>query len=160
MRRTALALVLSLAGVVPVGIAPALAAMSVEEAEAILFRTIDRNADGHATPNEFENFRTLAFEAMDVDNDARVTSDEWGAFDPGFLGIANETGQLMELADAKDESFARYDTSGDGYLSNDEMTANLFRDFIAADADEDGRLTIEEHRETALIRALSEALQQ
>ena len=83
------------------------AAMSVEEAEGIVFISHDRNGDSTVTPRELEQFRSLAFAAMDADRDARISGEEWEVFDPGFLNVAIDSGRTMEPADAKGETFAR-----------------------------------------------------
>ena len=134
------------------------AAMSAGEAQAILFKTQDVNGDGYISPREFEGFRRQAKAAMDSDGDGRVSREEWGEFDPGFLGVAEEAGRGMALMDAKDAVFARYDVSGDAYLSNEEMMAGLFRDFLEADADDDGRISPDEAKNVRIIMTFADSL--
>ena len=154
MRRL-LALAITLAA-----LGPAHAAMSEAEAQAILFKSMDANGDAAVTPREFETFRRQAMTAMDADGDSRVSIQEWGSFDPGFLGIAEERGAQMQLMDAKDDVFQRYNVSGDAYLSNEEMMAGLFRDFLEADGDDDGRLTETESASLRLLKSFADALMQ
>ena len=159
MRHAVLAAFTALAAPVLLG-APAHAAMTVEEAEAILFDSHDANGDDFVTPRELEEFRSLAFAASDADGDGRISAEEWKVFDPGFLNIAIERGLTMELADAKGETFARYDTSGDDHISDDELTAAIFRDYVAVDEDDDGRLSRAEFARVRLVSTLSASLQQ
>ena len=134
------------------------AAMTADEAQAILFRSQDANGDGAITPCEAEGFRRAAQAAMDADGDTRISGAEWAEFDPGFLNAADAAGRRMALMDAKGEVFARYDTTGDGYLSNEEMMAGLFRDFIEADADDDGRLSEAEAKSMRIIMTFADSL--
>ena len=136
------------------------AAMTAAEAQTILFKSQDTNSDGAVTPREFETFRRAAQAAMDADGDARVSAAEWAEFDPGFLSAADETGSRMALMDAKGEVFARYDTSADGYLSNEEMMAGLFRDFLEADENDDGRLDEAESAKTRIVKTFADSLMQ
>ena len=132
--------------------------MSQADASTALFASQDVNGDGFISIREFERFRRQAMTAMDANGDARVDRAEWTEFDPGFLRLAQENMTEMKLEDAKGAIFASLDTSADGYLSNDEMTAGLFRGFLDADGDDDGRLTKVEMDTLPLVAAFTAAL--
>lgn len=136
---------------------PAQAAMSEADAHAILFKTQDTNGDERVSVRESEAFRRTAFLAMDTNSDGAIERAEWVAFDPGFLGIANERGAVMALDDAKGSVFDRYDGNGDGSLSDDEMAASILRDHLAADANDDG-LDMQEMPNLPILAAFTNAL--
>ena len=100
---------------------------------------------------------------MDMDEDGRVTSDEWaeasypplaffGAFFKLTLADYRETltGTPEDTAKTAKENFAKFDANKDGFLTGEEFRATFVADFAAMDTDKDGNLTVDEYEKAQL----------
>ena len=115
------------------------------EVLAILFDTQDENGNGVLSPREVGHFRELAYVSFDSNADMMASADEFLAWDPGFEPAAREIGRLDQFLAAKREIFDMYDANMDEFVSDAEMKAGFFDQFIKADANEDGVLDRDEH---------------
>lgn len=119
--------------------------MTAEEALALLFQSQDADGNGVLSPREVAEFRRLAYISLDTNADMMASSEEWLAWDPGFEPVARQIGRLEAFQTAKTELFTMHDANEDGFVSDAEMKAGFFDQFVKADADESGTLSPEEH---------------
>ncbi len=132
-------------------IAVAQAPMTAQEALTLLFDTQDENGNGVLSPREVGTFRELSYVSFDSNADMMASAEEWLAWDPGFEPVAEALGRLDQFRAAKSELFAMYDDNADDFVSNAEMKAGFFDQFIKADANEDGVLDRGEHANFEII---------
>lgn len=83
--------------------------------------TIDANADGSVSKEEYSNFSDFAFDKMDVDDSGTLDRTEFGTHLDG-------------------DAFIGLDSDGDGSISSGELSQQMMQDFDAADKDNDGIL--------------------
>ena len=77
---------------------------------------MDRDSDHRVSLREYQDWLSYAFDAMDRNHDAMLTSDEL----PGGRGAAvTRDAHRARLA----EAFRRQDRNGDGYLDARELAA-------------------------------------
>jgi Ca2+-binding EF-hand superfamily protein len=101
---------------------------------------------------------SMMISMMDMDEDGRVTSDEWA--DASFPPLAVFGGLLkLTLADYRETltgtpeetektakaNFVKFDVNKDGFLTGEEFRATFAADFAAMDTDKDGNLTVDEY---------------
>ncbi|MEL6100935.1 MAG: EF-hand domain-containing protein [Pseudomonadota bacterium] len=85
--------------------------------------SLDANADGGVSRDEFFQFADYAFKQMDA-NRSRSLSLSPDEIDPHLVAA----------------SFAELDDDGDGLVTSDEFAQQMAEDFAAADKDGDGLL--------------------
>ena len=136
-----------MATLIAAGMTAAQAQAPTEPSEvlAILFDTQDENGNGFLSPREVGRFRELAYISFDTNSDMMASAEEWLAWDPGFEPAAKAVGRLEQFRDEKRKLFGMFDVHEDGFVSDAEMKAGFFDQFIAADANEDGVLDRDEH---------------
>ena len=105
-----------------------------------LFASNDYNGDGRISPRELNVFTEFAFVSSDADADARVSLEEFMAWDPGFATLAEYRGKAQAYEAAKREVFGARDRDGDGGLDEAELSVNAAHDFVVADRDRNGSL--------------------
>ncbi len=96
------------------------------------FATLDRNADGEVSKDEYDG--TALFQALDADNNNRVTVEEVQA----FLG-PDRDGQLTAA-----DRIRVADLNGDGELSDEEVRRVVEMRFQSLDTNHDEVLTLSE----------------
>lgn len=106
-----------------------------------LFETMDRTGSGAIHLGDIEAFRGSVFAGMDYDGNAKVTYDEFAAWDPGFALVAAEIGRKDAYTTASKIVFAFWDRNGNGELTEPEMRFAMTSDFRRADLDDDALLT-------------------
>lgn len=107
---------------------------------AIIFLAADRNGDGAVDAGEAAAFRGVVFDAIDVNQDGRVTPQE-----VGLLIVPNKEGadqkELDKLAKRREELLQKLDLAKPEGVPKDEYLDRNGALFAKADADRDGRLT-------------------
>lgn len=151
MKTVTFAAALLAAGALAQPAAFAQAPMSAEEALKLLFDSQDENGNGVLSPREVGKFRELAYFSFDSNGDMMASAEEWLAWDPGFEPVADQIGRLEQFRSAKRELFSMYDVNDDDFVSDAEMKAGFFDQFIKADANEDGVLDRAEHSNFEII---------
>lgn len=106
------------------------------------FEAMDADNDGKITREELEAHRSAEFDARDTDNDGFLSPEEMSA---AILAKMNER---MSRKVAK--MVERHDSDGDGRLSKEEMSQSKHRGgdfFDRLDEDGDGAISAEEMEE-------------
>lgn len=106
---------------------------------------IDANGDGAISIAEMTTNAENVFTAMDADNDAALTKDEFMALRMGPQNGFNPARQA-EMQARKAARFAPMDKNADGKVDKAEFTADVAARFKAADRNQDGRITPREFR--------------
>jgi Ca2+-binding EF-hand superfamily protein len=101
---------------------------------------------------------SMMISMMDMDEDGRVTSDEWveasyppivfiGAFLKLTLADYRETltGTPEDTEKKAEENFVKFDANKDGFLTGEEFRETFAADFAVMDSDKDGNLTADEY---------------
>ena len=101
---------------------------------------------------------SMMISMMDMDEDGRVTADEWAeasfpplAFFGAFLKLSladyqeTLTGTPEDTEKKAKENFVKFDANKDGFLTGDEFRATFVADFAVMDTDKDGNLTVDEY---------------
>jgi hypothetical protein len=122
-----------------------------------IVRSADLNRDGKITRGEIVRFADLVFLSMDANGDEALTFEEFRAWDPGYVALAERSGRAAALDAAKREVFGLRDLNGDGRLELDEHSVSSLYDFYKADADRNRSLSqrefLEEYRLVKEVRA-------
>jgi hypothetical protein len=122
-----------------------------------IVRSADLNRDGKFTRGEIVRFADLVFLSMDANGDEALTFEEFRAWDPGYVALAERSGKAAALDAAKREVFGLRDLNGDGRLELDEHSVSSLYDFYKADADRNRSLSqrefLEEYRLLREVRA-------
>lgn len=106
---------------------------------------MDANDDGIVSAEEAASAADEVFTAMDADDDASLTKDEYMAVRMGpQLGYNSERQAAMQKA--KEDRFAAMDTDANGGVSKEEFLNAAQAHHAAADSDGDGKVTPWEHR--------------
>jgi Ca2+-binding EF-hand superfamily protein len=102
---------------------------------AINFEAMDADNDGKLTEVEMEAYRVARLTALDVDNDGKVTLEELAA-----IGMENAKKRAERRAE---QMMERHDADKDGVLTVAELTARPERRsmFSRIDTDGDGAIT-------------------
>ena len=93
---------------------------------------------------DIETYRDSVFAGMDTDTNGKVIYDEFSAWDPGFVFVAEDVGRKDAYTTASKIVFAFWDRNGDQELTDKEMRLSMSADFRRADLDDDGFLTQDE----------------
>jgi Ca2+-binding EF-hand superfamily protein len=99
------------------------------------FKQMDTNNDGSVSRDEYTNFYRQKFSSMNTNHDGYLTLDELQAGHPAKTG---------EKAFSAAEELKKFDTDGDGKLSESEYLAGKQAMFDQLDKDKTGSLTKEE----------------
>lgn len=106
---------------------------------------MDANDDGVVSAEEAASAADEVFTAMDADDDAALTKDEYMAVRMGpQLGYNSERQAAMQKA--KEDRFTAMDTDANGSVSKEEFLNAAQAHQAAADTDGDGKVTPWEHR--------------
>jgi hypothetical protein len=107
---------------------------------AIIFLAADRNGDGAVDLSEADSFRGVIFDAIDVNQDGRLTPQE-----VGLLIVPNKEGadqkELDKLAKRREEQLAKLDLAKPEGVPKDEYLDRNAELFAKADADKDSKVT-------------------
>jgi len=109
-----------------------------------LFQSMDASGRGKIHLGDIEAFRASAFSGMDSDDSKTVTYEEFSAWDPGFVFVAEDVGRKEAYTTASKIVFAFWDHNGNSALTEPEMRLAMASDFRRADLDDDALLTKEE----------------
>jgi EF hand len=120
-------------------------------AEDSIFLDHDLNGDGFISPSEYDLFRQYLLLSLDFDSDGRISTDEWNSWDPRDAGIPIADKQIGLAYSAMANVFITADTNVDGYLSEQELSAALLRDFSKVDEDQNGFLNPSEFEKAFLL---------
>lgn len=101
--------------------------------------SVDADGDGSVSAQEHERAAKLMFQRLDVNGDGSVGAAEMDARLPG-AGGGNASAQVTSA-----ERIKLLDSDGDGLLSQAEHGAGAQRMFAQLDANQDGRVSPEEH---------------
>ena len=108
------------------GAQPASATPAVK-AQRLTFEVMDRNADKRISAEEFRNAMAVVFESQDRNLDGTVTRKEVELSGPRAVAAFNEAGgratgrlTLPTFLDFTMGVFEGIDTSGDGFVTQDE----------------------------------------
>lgn len=161
------ALVALLAVLVPLaGAAPPIKAATlsdqVHEVLLVVFQSIGTDENGMVRPRDADEMIRQTFSAIDVNQDGRVTPDEFKAFSMGFEYLAQVRGKLAPFTAAKAAVFRRWDANKTGVLTFQDYRAGLLGDLTRATGKSDAsdlKLSLDELRNAAFIRELTEAIQ-
>ncbi|GAA0270744.1 hypothetical protein GCM10009127_08590 [Alteraurantiacibacter aestuarii] len=112
-------------------------------------RDQDRDHDGFIDQTEFRSWHGQTFTAMDSDNSGGFTLQEFLRArlgpGPGSGDSANRRQRMEERAQArKTERFRLMDGNGDGMVTRTEYMNFGELNYLDADANDDGRLTVRE----------------
>jgi len=106
---------------------------------------MDANDDGIVSAEEAASAADEVFSAMDADDDAALTKDEYMAVRMGpQLGYNSERQAAMQKA--KEDRFTTMDADANGSVSKEEFLNAAQTHHGAADSDGDGKVTPWEHR--------------
>lgn len=160
------AFVALLAVVVPlVGAAPPVKAATlsdqVHEVLLVVLQSIGTDKNGMVRPQEADEMIQHTYGAMDVNQDGRVTPDEFKAFSMGFEYLAQVRGKLAPFAAAKDAIFRRWNANHMGYLTFQDYRAGILGDLTRSAGKSntsDLKLSLDELKNAAFIRELTEAI--
>jgi Ca2+-binding EF-hand superfamily protein len=114
-----------------------------------LLRELDKDHDGRISRKEAQGELRDEFDAIDTDKDGFLSRDELlRAAERPAPPTAAAVGRqgVGEPADRAAREFGRYDKNHDGFLTPDELPAPLRDALMRSDADQDGRLSLEEFR--------------
>lgn len=135
-------------------------AESLQDVDALTFKSIDLNGDGKISRREFMRFSDLSSLSMDVNNDELISVEELLAWGTGYSHLAQQTGKGAAVDEAKRQLFNSCDLNKDGKLHIDEFSVCALYDFYKADLDKDGALNRTEFTEEfRIIKMLRAALQ-
>jgi hypothetical protein len=159
------ALIALLAVLVSLAVVPAKAASlsdQVHEVLSVVFQSIGADKTGMVQPRDLDDMVSKTYGAMDVNQDGRVTLDEFKAFSMGFEYLAQVRGKLASFNAAKTAIFRRWDTSKTGYLTFEDYRAGVLGDLTrSANRSNTGnfQLSLDELRRAGFIRELIQAIQ-
>jgi Ca2+-binding EF-hand superfamily protein len=102
------------------------------------FKAMDRNNDGLVSGSEFDDVARSMFDAMDADQDDRVTVQEMEA------ARQRVAGRALSAAAVAARKIRAIDVNADGVLSRTEHRDAATGMFQEADQDDDGNLTTQE----------------
>lgn len=115
-----------------------------------IFRSADLNTGGKITRGEIVRFADFVFLSMDADGDEVLTFEEFRAWNPGYVALAERSGKATALNAAKQEVFRLRDLKGDGRLEHDENSVSSLDDYDKSDVDRNRSLSqrelLEEYR--------------
>jgi len=149
--------ILALAGAIAVSLALPLAAQNAmpnaaptprADRLARLAKLVDTNGDGAISLAEAQAFAAARFDKLDAEHKGYLILEEYEAPLRRAIERASETRRpLLEKALPRAEAaFKALNKSGDGRLTKDEFLADSRVRFAAADADKDGKLSLDELR--------------
>ena len=156
-----LAVLVPLAGAAP----PAKAATlsdQVHEVLLVVFQSIGTDENGMVRPQDADEMIRQTFAAMDVDQDGRVTPEEFKAFSMGSEYLAQVRGKLAPFNAAKAAVFRRWDANKTGVPTFQDYRAGVLDDLTRSTGKggaNDLKLSLNELGNAAFIRELSGAIQ-
>lgn len=98
------------------------------------FKSVDKDANGAISADEFAAWQKTRFEEIDTDKNGSLSLDEFTA------EVKTKPAALKRRTDR----FKTLDTDGDGQLSEEEMQASHSARFASMDADGNGQVTQQE----------------
>jgi Ca2+-binding EF-hand superfamily protein len=114
---------------------PASAQTSAEERAKVWFKEHDRNHDGYLTADEVVSYERKLFKRKDASGAGKLSLGEYCAGIPA---------NMPEEADRCRRRFAAINSSGDGFITPEEMAAYFKRVLQAADTNGDGKVSLDE----------------
>ena len=110
---------------------------------ALLYQRMDLNGDGAIDANELEALRARVFAQLDMDRDGELNEHEF--VDQWVSQAVDESDPRREaVSGLRRDRFAEMDRNRDRMLSREEYLSDGNTRFQNADADGDGKLTIDE----------------
>jgi len=137
----------------PIGLAALICVMGVSQVIAQgggrgmmeRFDTLDADSDGALSATEATEWRTAVFYAMDENEDERLTKEEYMSVRLGRGADETQRGPRSAQRQAEKAAvFDAMDPDGDGYVSQAQFMTEGEREFAKTDADNDGKVTLQE----------------
>ena len=113
-----------------------------------LVKLVDKDGDGFISAAEAEAFAVSRFDKLDSEHKGYLTLDAFEAPLRRAIDRASEARrpQLEKALPRAEAAFKAMNKAGDGHLTKAEFLADSSARFAAADADKDGKLTLDELR--------------
>lgn len=147
--------ILALAGGLMISVALPLAAQDSVRAPrperfARLVKLVDKDGDGAISLAEAQEFAASRFDRLDTEHKGYLTLEAYEAPLRRAIERASDARRpaLERALPRVEAAFKTLNTAGDGHLTKEEFLADSRARFAAADADKDGKLTLDELRHT------------
>lgn len=134
------------------------ASAEMSSVDSGFFKSVDLNNDGKISREEILHYIDQVFLSMDANSDDTLTGEEFLAWDPGYLHLAEQAKKTDQLKAAKQAIYKSRDLNADGTLDHDEFSASGLYDFYKADMDKNRTLNqsefLEEYSILKAVRAI------
>lgn len=111
------------------------------------FTAIDSDGNGMITAKESADWQASVFSAMDADDDARLTLEEFMSVQMGRGADPEMRGpKFAQKQGQKNKRFKAMDLKNSGYVSKETFLKNGKARFVSGDTNADGSLSMVEFR--------------